>query len=62
MLKRKIKNIVLIEPKETGWNVYSLFKVPRLGLPIIGTLMKNRGYNVSVFVEKIAKIKWEEVL
>ncbi len=56
-----MKKIVLIEPKESGWNVFSLFKLPRLGLPILGTLLKKRGYEVTIFIEKISKIDWRVV-
>lgn len=56
-----INKISLIEPKEEGSNVYSIFKIPRLGLPIIGTLLKRKGYQVKIFFEKIKALDWEEI-
>jgi radical SAM superfamily enzyme YgiQ (UPF0313 family) len=60
-MTKPIKKIVLIEPKETGWNVFSLVKVPRLGVPILGTILRNRGFKVKIFVEKIAPINWNYI-
>lgn len=57
----RIKKIVLLEPKEEGINVFSFCKIPRLGVPILATLLKKRGFEVKVFIEKMAPIKWREV-
>lgn len=56
-----IQKIVLLEPKEEGINVFSFCKIPRLGVPILATLLRDRGYHVKVFIEKMAPIKWREV-
>ncbi|MFC1721885.1 B12-binding domain-containing radical SAM protein [Patescibacteria group bacterium] len=61
MKNQPIKKIVLIEPKESGWNVFSLFNIPRLGVPILGTILRDRGFKVRVFVEKIAPIDWNYI-
>jgi anaerobic magnesium-protoporphyrin IX monomethyl ester cyclase len=58
----KIKKIVGIEPAPPGFHVFSAFKLPRLGLPIMGTVLKNKGYQVKLFCPDIASIDWEEVL
>ena len=57
----RIKKIVLLEPKEEGINVFSFCKIPRLGVPILATLLEKRGFEVKVFIEKMAPIKWREV-
>ncbi len=58
---RQIKKIVLLEPKEEGVNVFSFCKIPRLGVPILATLLRDRGYAVKVYIEKMAPINWREV-
>lgn len=39
-----ITNIILIEPKAPGRHVYSMIKMPRLGLPLLATGLNQRGY------------------
>lgn len=48
-----IENITLlrIENKLTG--VYSTFSHPGLALPIIGTVLKNAGYKINIFIDSI---------
>lgn len=57
----KINKVVLIEPKPAGVNVYSKFKLLRLGLPIIASVLKENGIETKVYVEDIAEIDWKEV-
>lgn len=59
--RQPIKKIVLLEPTELGMNVFSFCKIPRLGVPILATLLRDRGYDVKVFIEKMAPIVWREV-
>ena len=56
-----IKKIVFIEPKPPGFHVYSKWGMPRLGTLILGSILKNAGYEVKVFVEDIKGINFEEV-
>lgn len=53
--------IVLCEPKSLGYNVYSLFKIPRLGLAILGALLKKAGHDVSIYAENMANLDFEEL-
>ncbi len=46
--------ITLIEPKAPGLHIFSRVKLPRLGLPMIGTLLKQKGHDVKIFVEEIS--------
>ncbi len=46
------KKIVLIEPEAPGDHVYSFVRMPRLGLPLLGALLEEKGYQVDVFVGK----------
>jgi hypothetical protein len=41
-----MKKIRLIEPKVPGYNIYTFWPLPRLGLPIMGAILKKRGYEV----------------
>ena len=43
--------IVFIEPSNKFVHVYSRFKLPRLGSLILGTILKNAGYEVCVYME-----------
>ncbi len=58
----KIKKIIGIEPAPPGFHVFSAFKLPRLGLPILGTILRDKGYQVKLFCQDLAPIDWAEVL
>ena len=58
----EIKKIIGIEPAPPGFHVFSAFKLPRLGLPIIGTILRDKGYQVKLFCQDIAPMDWAEVL
>jgi radical SAM superfamily enzyme YgiQ (UPF0313 family) len=61
-MKRQIKKIVFVEPKSTHLHVYSRVCIPRLGSVLLGTIMRNKGYDVRVYIEDIAPIDMAEVL
>ena len=42
--------VILIEPKAPGKHVFSTVNMPRLGLPILGTLLKNEGHEVELIM------------
>lgn len=52
-----ISRVTLIEPRAPGRHVYSLVKMPRLGLPIIGTQLRKRGYEVKFIYGGLSGIK-----
>jgi radical SAM superfamily enzyme YgiQ (UPF0313 family) len=56
-----IKQISFIEARSPGEHIYSKFPIPRLGAVLLGTILKNQGYTVKVFVEDIAPIDWSFV-
>ncbi|UCB52690.1 MAG: radical SAM protein [Candidatus Zixiibacteriota bacterium] len=58
----KIKKIVGIEPAPPGFHVFSAFKLPRLGLPMMGTILRDKGYRVRLFCQDLAPVDWEETL
>lgn len=44
--------IVCIEPRNPRTHVFSAFKLPRLAMPLLGTLLRDRGHEVTVFLEE----------
>lgn len=58
MLKNKI---LFIETGNPGLHIFSLFKIPRLGTIILGTILKNNGYDVKIVIEEIKPITKEDI-
>ena len=56
-----MKNIVFIEPKAPGFHYYSRIVIPRLGTIILGTILRNRGYNVKVYIEELKRIDFKDL-
>jgi radical SAM superfamily enzyme YgiQ (UPF0313 family) len=48
--------ISLIEPGSCDYHVYSHLAIPRLGLPILGTILRDRGCDVTIYVEDLQPI------
>jgi len=65
---KAIKNIVLIEPGAPGFHVFSRFTLPRLGLPVLGAILRDLGYEVKIFCEdlldskKLSAAQWKKIL
>ncbi|MFQ5866002.1 MAG: B12-binding domain-containing radical SAM protein [bacterium] len=57
-----MKKIVVIETKSSHLHVYSDVPIPRIGSVLLGTIMKNRGYDVKVYVEDIEEVDIGEML
>lgn len=51
-----MKKIVLVEPRSSFIHVYSDVPIPRLGSVLLGTILRNLGYRVKVFIEEMAPI------
>jgi len=56
-----MSKIIFIEPKPPSFHIFSKYMTPRLGTFILGNLMKQRGWDVDVFVEDVAEIDWERI-
>lgn len=54
-------NIRLIEPKAPGLNVFDQALLPRLGLPLIGRILREAGHNVRIYVETLAPVDWADI-
>jgi radical SAM superfamily enzyme YgiQ (UPF0313 family) len=53
--------ITLIEPSAPDYHIFSMFHLPRLGLPILGTILKEKGHKVNIYVEGLHPIDYDEV-
>jgi radical SAM superfamily enzyme YgiQ (UPF0313 family) len=54
--------ISLIEPRSPDYHVYSGIAIPRLGLPMLATLLKQQGHDVKVYVEDVEEISGQTAL
>ncbi|MBC7293564.1 MAG: cobalamin B12-binding domain-containing protein, partial [Thermoleophilia bacterium] len=54
--------ITLIEPAAPGFHVYSFVRQLRLGLPLLGALLTQRGHEVRVYAESLHEVDWDDVL
>ena len=52
------RKMVLVEPKAPNLHIFSAYPLPRLGNLILGTLMKERGWDVEVIVEETRAIDY----
>ncbi len=57
-----MKNIVFIEPRAPGFHIYSKWSLPRLGAVMVGTILRNLGHEVTVYVEEIHKVDKDKLL
>ncbi len=57
-----MKNIVLIEPQSKADHVYSFVQMPRLGLPLLGALLKAEGYGVTIYLGQGDRLPWPKIL
>jgi radical SAM superfamily enzyme YgiQ (UPF0313 family) len=53
---------VFVEPKSTHLHIYSRVTIPRLGSVLLATIMRDRGYDVRVYIEDIHPVDMNEVL
>ena len=56
-----MSKMIFIEPKAPNLHIYSQFPLPRLGSFILGTLMKQRGWNVEIFIEEQKAIDFDKI-
>jgi radical SAM superfamily enzyme YgiQ (UPF0313 family) len=61
-MKRAIRKLVFIEPSSTHLHIYSRVTIPRLGSVLLGTIMRDKGYDVRVYIEDIHDVDMSEVL
>jgi len=56
-----MRKIIFIEPKSPNLHVFSQFPLPRLGVFILGAIVKEKGWDVEVIVEQSQKIDFEKI-
>jgi radical SAM superfamily enzyme YgiQ (UPF0313 family) len=56
-----MKKIVFIEPKSPSSHIFSLVAIPRLGTLLLGTILKQRGYDVRVYIEDMVKLDHADI-
>ena len=56
-----MRKMILIEPKSPNLHVFSQFSFPRLGLFILGAIVKERGWDVEIIIEQSQKIDFEKI-
>lgn len=61
-MKRALRKLVFVEPKSTHLHVYSRVCIPRLGSVLLGTIMRNKGYDVRVYIEDIHPLDMDDIL
>ena len=61
-MRRQVRKFVFVEPKSTHLHVYSRVTIPRLGSVLLATMMRNKGYDVRVYIEDIHAIDMGEVM
>jgi len=54
--------VVFVEPKSTHLHVYSRITIPRLGAVLLGTIARDLGCDVRVYIEDIAPVNMSDVL
>jgi len=57
----EIRKVALIEPKPPGYHVYSGIALPRLGLPILGAILKKRGIQVSIYCQDFGELDYQDI-
>ena len=57
-----IERVVLIEPKAPGLHVFSRWKLPRLGLPMLGAVLRDElDISPTIFFQQISRLDWDEI-
>ena len=58
----EINSVVLIEPRSPGLHVFSRYKLPRLGLPLLGALLERElGIRPKIYFQETTRVNWNEI-
>ena len=57
-----MRKIVFIEPNPPDFHLFTGVPIPRLGTVILGTRLRQNGYEVKSYVESIAELDLKDVL
>jgi len=56
-----MRKIIFIEPKSPNLHIFSQFPLPRLGVFILGTIVREKGWDVEVIIEQSQHIDFEKI-
>lgn len=56
-----MRKMVFIEPKSPNLHIFSQFPLPRLGVFILGALVREKGWDVEIILEQTQKIDFEKI-
>jgi radical SAM superfamily enzyme YgiQ (UPF0313 family) len=56
-----VPKITFIEPQSPNLHIFSQFPLPRLGVFILGTLAKEKGWDAEVLLEQSRKLDFDEI-
>ena len=56
-----MRKIIFIEPKSPNLHIFSKFPLPRLGIFILGAILKEKGWDVEIIVEQSQKLDFEKM-
>ncbi|MFQ5586488.1 MAG: B12-binding domain-containing radical SAM protein, partial [Thermodesulfobacteriota bacterium] len=59
---KEIKKIIFIEAKPPDFHIFSRMPLPRLGTILLGTILKQEGYEVWSYVEELAELDLKDIL
>lgn len=59
--------VTMIEPKPPGKHVFSTVNMPRLGLPLLGTILRDAGHEVRLLYDsgediKVSDLMWADIV
>lgn len=57
----KAKKVVFVEARSPDTHIFSRVNIPRLGSILLGTILREKGYDVKVYVEDISPVDLEDV-
>ena len=57
----KIEKVAFISPELPYWNLVTHAVFPEYGMPVVATIVRNAGYDVTAYVEHIGPIQWDDV-
>ena len=60
-LHSAIRKVTLIEPRAPGYHVYSRIALPRLGLPLLGAILRRRGCDVTIYCQDLGAVDYDEM-
>lgn len=59
---QKLENILFLEPKSPHLHVYSRAYIPRIGSLLLGTILREAGYNIKIILEELEPIDEQSIL